>query len=148
MDSAKQLLSNPPFFGQASTPSLAQSLAQQGQDVCSVPIEGSLVTQGGVNHSEIFFFFLAALRCTEFPGQGSDLSHSNLHHSCGNDGSFNPLHQLGEQTCFLVLQRYCQSIVPQQELLIQRFLKDLPHQESEQKERFFRKLLKSQKLNY
>ena len=35
-----------------------------------------------------FFFFLAAQRYMEFPGQGSDPSHSfDLHRSCGNAGS-------------------------------------------------------------
>ena len=39
-----------------------------------------------------FSFFLAVLRHMEFPGQGSDWSCScNLHHSCGNDGSFKTL---------------------------------------------------------
>ena len=35
-----------------------------------------------------FFFFLAALQYMEFPGQGSDPSHScDLHHTCSNTGS-------------------------------------------------------------
>ena len=35
----------------------------------------------------VFFFFFAALKYTEFPGQGSDPSHSfDLSHSCGYTG--------------------------------------------------------------
>lgn len=42
----------------------------------------------------IIFFFLAALSHMEFPGLGSDLSYScNLHCSCDNAGSFNPLYR-------------------------------------------------------
>ena len=44
----------------------------------------------------IFFFFLAALRHMEFPGQGSDLSHSvDLSHSCSNTGSLTHCAGLG-----------------------------------------------------
>ena len=44
-----------------------------------------------------FFSLLAAPRHMEFPGRGSDLSHSfNLCHSCGNARSLNPLFQTGE----------------------------------------------------
>ena len=49
-----------------------------------------------------FIFFLATPRPMEFPGQGSDLSHSfNLNRSLGNTGSSNPLCRAGDQTCVL-----------------------------------------------
>lgn len=58
----------------------------------------------GPGQSTVFFFFLAALQHVEFPGQRSDLSHS-----CGNAGFFNPLCQAGNRTCVLVLQKCRQS---------------------------------------
>lgn len=69
----------------------------------------------------IFFFsFLAALRQMEFLGQGSDPSHSfDLHCSCGNTRTFNPLFWEGSGTCVLALcfRDTSSPIVPQQELL-------------------------------
>ena len=63
-------------------------------------------------HAEGFLFvclfsFLANPWHMEFPGQGSDPSHScDLQcNSCGNAISFNPLCGPGDQTCVLVLQR-------------------------------------------
>ena len=54
-----------------------------------------------------FFFFEPALWNMEFLGQGSDLSYSyNLCLSCGNAESFNPLCQVVDQTCILILQRH------------------------------------------
>ena len=42
----------------------------------------------------------------EFPGRGSDPSHScNPHCRWGNAGSFNPLCWVGDRTCILALQR-------------------------------------------
>ena len=47
------------------------------------------------------FFFLI-----KFPGQGSNTSYScDLHRSCSNARSFNPLCWAGDWTCILVLQR-------------------------------------------
>ena len=54
----------------------------------------------------LFFFFLFWLLCRilEFLAQGSDLSHNcDLHCSCSNTRSFNPLCWAGGQTCILVL---------------------------------------------
>ena len=46
----------------------------------------------------------------EFPGQESDPSCScDLHGSCSNTRSFNPLYQAGDWTCVLVLKRHCLS---------------------------------------
>ena len=51
--------------------------------------------------------FLAAAWHVEFPGEGSDPSHScNLCYSCSNARSFNPLCQARDQTCVLVPQRH------------------------------------------
>ena len=53
-----------------------------------------------------FFFFSCHPASGGIPRQGSDLSHSrNLHHSCGNTRSFNPLCWAGDRACVLVLQR-------------------------------------------
>ena len=70
-----------------------------------------------------FFFFSAALEHMEFPGQGSDLSHScDLCRSCGNAGSFNPLYQAGDWTCVSAFQRHCQSCCTTAETPAVRFL--------------------------
>jgi len=51
----------------------------------------------------------ATSRQKEFPGQGSDPSHScDLSRSCGIDGSFNPQGWAGDETRILVLQRHGQ----------------------------------------
>ena len=61
-------------------------------------------------HTHFFFFFFGRPVHMEFPGQGSDLSRCcDLHCSCGNTGSFNPLCWAGVRTCDLALQRHCQS---------------------------------------
>ena len=46
-----------------------------------------------------FFFTCHTYSMWTFLGQGFNLSHScDLCHSCGNAGSFNPLHQAGDRT--------------------------------------------------
>ena len=64
-----------------------------------------------------FFFFLDRLTAygVGVPGpgtrQGSDPSHTgNVCHSCSNAGSFNLLCEVGDWTCVLMLQRWCQSL--------------------------------------
>ena len=60
-----------------------------------------------LNHFYFYFYFWATLWHMKFPSQGSDPSYScNLHHSCVNTRSSNPLHWTGYRTCILVLQRY------------------------------------------
>ena len=52
------------------------------------------------------FFVFPTLQHMEFPGQGSDPSHScDLHHSFSNAWSFNSLCRARDLTCVLVLQR-------------------------------------------
>ena len=59
---------------------------------------------------EFFSSFLTTPQPMAFPGQGSDPSHSrDLHHSCGNARSVNPLCRVRNWTGILVLQRYRQS---------------------------------------
>lgn len=54
-----------------------------------------------------FFLFLAIPWHIEFPGEGSNSSHSATydHHSCGNTQSPKPLWWAGYQTCVLELQK-------------------------------------------
>ena len=57
-----------------------------------------------------FFFFFGCPMAYGVPRPGINLSRScNLHHSCGNAGSFNPLSPAGDRTCILALQRCCWS---------------------------------------
>ena len=64
---------------------------------------------------QLFFFFypfsfLAAPWHMEFPGQGSEPSHScDPYCSYNNARSFNPLCQARDRTCILVLQRQCRT---------------------------------------
>ena len=49
---------------------------------------------------QIFFFLIAASAASGSPSQGLNLSHSvDLHRSCGNARSFNPLRWAGDWTC-------------------------------------------------
>ena len=59
------------------------------------------------DYTQIVFLFLGVPWLMEFPGQGSDPSHScNLRYSCGNTGFFNPLGWVRNQTCILALERH------------------------------------------
>ena len=54
----------------------------------------------------------------EFPGQGSDPSHScNLYCCCNNARSFNPLCRAGDQTCVPALRDATDPVAPEQEIL-------------------------------
>ena len=67
-----------------------------------------------------FFFFLAAPQLMEFPGQGSDPSHSfNLCYRCSNTRSFNTLCQARDRWCCTDI---AELIVPQWEVLAQDFI--------------------------
>ena len=65
------------------------------------------------------FFSLAALQHMEFPGQGSDPSHScDLSHSCGNNGPLTHWAQVGIEPASLCSQDTTDSVAPRQELQI------------------------------
>ena len=58
------------------------------------------------------FYFFGCPQRMEFPGQGSDPSHS-----CGNAGFFNPLHWAGGLSlCPDAAETLADPIVPQREL--------------------------------
>ena len=52
-------------------------------------------------HKYFFFFLWLHPQHVEVSGPEteSELAAATLHHSCGNAGSFNPLHWAGAQTC-------------------------------------------------
>ena len=78
------------------------------------------------------FSFLAALRYMEFPGQGLDPSCCcDIHHSCNNAESFNPLCQASIELASWFCRYTADPVVPQQELLLWIFKKS-----------FYRALLK------
>ena len=82
------------FFSAASTSAL--------QSLCS-PWEGPISVNRGLH---FFPPYLALPWHVEFPGQGSDLSHSyKLCCSCGPTRSLHPLCGAGDRACVLVLQR-------------------------------------------
>ena len=69
-----------------------------------------------------FFSFLATPWHMEFPGQGSDPSHScNLYCCCNNARSFNPLCRAGDQTCVPALRDATDPVAPEQEILFLNF---------------------------
>jgi len=71
------------------------------------------------------FSFLAVLWRMEFPGQGSDPSHScNLHHSCGNHGSL--IHSAGPgiKSASQHSRENADPVAPQQEIHIAASIKD------------------------
>ena len=73
---------------------------------------------------------MAALQHMEFPGQGSDLSHSfDLCHSSGKAGFLNPLCRAGDRTCVpgtaeTLLILLCLSGTPQELVVIISFVYD------------------------